>query len=81
MFLHGLVSDHDPFTYISCVAGITGMHHYTQLVGWDGQDLLTFSPGAGLKPQSSDLPSHVAGITGGTTRPGLSHLFGELISL
>jgi hypothetical protein len=28
-FYLGLASDHDPLTYASCIAGITGVHHHT----------------------------------------------------
>jgi hypothetical protein len=29
-FVAGLASDHNPPTYASCAAGITGMYHHTQ---------------------------------------------------
>jgi hypothetical protein len=35
-FCQGLASDHGSSTYASQVAGITTIHHYNQLVGWDG---------------------------------------------
>jgi hypothetical protein len=64
----GLVSGHDPITYASHVAGITGAHHHTWLICWD-EVMLTFFPGW---PQTRILPistSQVAGIIGVNHHP------------
>jgi hypothetical protein len=52
-FFSWLTLDHNPPTSAFHVAGITDMHHYTQVVGWD-KVLLIFCPGW---PGTSIFPS------------------------
>jgi hypothetical protein len=39
MFLTGLVADCNSPINVSCVAGVTDMHHHSYFVGWDGSSL------------------------------------------
>jgi hypothetical protein len=57
-----------PFMDKSLVAGMTGMYHYTQFIGWGGGGLTDFFASAGFKPQSSQSPPPEKP---GTTVPGL----------
>jgi hypothetical protein len=62
-FCLGLASNYHTPTYPSHVAGITDVHHHTQIIGWDGV-LLTFCP---RWPRIAILlisASRVAGIIG-----------------
>jgi hypothetical protein len=59
-FMPKPASIHDPPIYTSCVAGITGVCHHSQLVCWDGVCCLTWPPPVILLISTS----RVAGITG-----------------